>query len=136
MLFWITVIIMLFSAMLFIIAMEVLDSDVVSIASGVVSLLSAAVAITMVFVIIFNNVGINGTVAELHQQYDSLVYQAENHMYDDVFKVGKKELADQITRWNKDLARKQANQKDNWLGIFVPNIYDEFEFIPIELLGN
>ena len=104
MLFWITLIVMLFSAMLFIIAMEVLDNDIVSIASGTVSLLSAAVVLIMVVVLVYNNVGIDGTVAELHQQYDSLVYQAENHLYDGEFKVSKKELADQITSWNKDLA--------------------------------
>ena len=46
---------------------------------------------------------------------------------DDV--VGKKELYNQIQDWNTDLAYYQNIQDNFWIGIYYPNIFDEFEFI-------
>jgi hypothetical protein len=82
------------------------------------------------------HLGNDGYVASMHQRYDALVYQAENHLYDDDIHVSKKELADQIISWNEDLAQEKINQKDLWIGIFVPDIFDEFEFIDISMIGK
>lgn len=36
------------------------------------------------------------------------------------------------TLWNTDLAFKKEAQRDFWVGIFYPNIYDEIDFIEME----
>lgn len=69
--------------------------------------------------------------AEQYQmRYESLVYQYENDVYDgDDDVVGKRDLYTDIERWNSDLAYRKSIQKNLWVGIFHPDIFDQFEFI-------
>lgn len=78
------------------------------------------------------HIGVHGKIAENQRRYESLTYQYENNMYDNDNEIGKKELMNQIQKWNEDLAWYKANQKDFWIGIFIPNVYDRFEFIELE----
>ena len=64
--------------------------------------------------------------------YESLVYQYENELYENDNDVGKKELMADIEEWNADLAFYKAIQRNFWVGIFIPNIYDEFEYIELK----
>ena len=73
-------------------------------------------------------------LVEKQQEYISLVYQAENNLYENDNDYGKKELANQIQNWNQTISRRKVNQRNFWIGIFIPNIYDEFELIPMNLL--
>lgn len=68
-------------------------------------------------------------VASNHEKYESLTYQLENDLYDNDNDIGKKALYDEIREWNEDLAYYQSVQDSFWLGIFYPNVFDEFEFI-------
>ena len=85
-------------------------------------------------IVISANVGINGYVEANKQRYESLVYQAENNLYDNDNDIGKKELVNQIQEWNEDLATGKSLQHDFWLGIFYPDVYDYFDFIPMDIL--
>lgn len=97
----------------------------------------AAIILSIVVVIMsiigfVNTVGLEGKIAECDARYDSLVYQLENNLYDNDNDLGKRELYVDIQDWNEDLAWYKANQDDFWIGVFIPNIYDEFEFIELK----
>lgn len=89
-------------------------------------------AVISILVFVSSNVGIDGYIAESKARYDSLVYQYENNIYDNDNDLGKRELMTDIQDWNEDLARYRANQDDFWIGIYIPDIYDQFEFIELE----
>ena len=40
-------------------------------------------------------------------------------------------LMEDIEEWNTDLAYHKQIQRNFWVGIFYPNIYDDFEFIEL-----
>lgn len=102
----------------------------------IIGMLTICIAcLVLVFEIVFmltGNLGISGKIASFEQRYESLVFQLENNLYDNDNDFGKKELYNQIQRWNEDLARGKAMQDDIWLGVFWPDIYDDFEFIELE----
>ena len=83
----------------------------------------------MLIVVIYNNVGVEASIEANKQRYESLVYQAENNLYENDNDLGKKELVNQIQEWNENLARGKTLQDDFWVGIYIPDIYDQFEFI-------
>lgn len=99
--------------------------------TGIVTVVLAAVAILIsVFVIIGVNATLEGEVASNQQRYKSLTYQLENNLYDNDNDVGKKELYNEIREWNEDVAFGREAQDDFWIGIYIPDIFDQFEFIP------
>lgn len=73
----------------------------------------------------------DASVAKWETQYESLTYQLENNLYDNDNDIGKKELMDEIRKWNGDLAYCKEIQRNFWVGIYYPNVYDNFEFIPL-----
>lgn len=100
--------------------------------SIIMSVICAITIIVMIFVAIINNIGTTGLIASNEQRYESLVYQLENDLYDNDNDLGKKELYNQIQNWNEDLANGKQMQRDIWVGMFYPNIYDDFTYIELK----
>lgn len=105
--------------------------------SGWHLLATIAVVLTLIALLISTielaSVYINAdaSVAKWETQYESLTYQLENNLYDNDNDIGKKELMDEIREWNGNLAYCKEIQRNFWVGIYYPNIYDNFEFIPL-----
>ena len=136
MIFWITLIAFVAFLVLFIIFADSWDFEWLGILSSVLAFVAGIAAAIMLVVIIINNVGIEANIESKKQRYDSLVYQAENNLYENDNDLGKKDLVNQIQEWNEDLARGKALQDDFWVGIFYADIYDEFDFIPMTVLDG
>lgn len=88
--------------------------------------------IVSVVILAINYIGIDGYIARMNTRYETLIYQYENDIYDNDNDLGKRELMVDIQNWNEDLSSGREDQRDFWIGIYVPNIYDQFEFIELQ----
>nr|DAU55091.1 MAG TPA: hypothetical protein [Caudoviricetes sp.] len=126
MIFWIAVILTVAA-----IVLGCLFDDLFPVWLGI-GLTSFVAAVVMLIIIIANNVAPDAQIARCYAQYDSLVYQYENDVYDNDNDLGKRDLMEDIESWNKDLAYYRKVQRNFWVGIFYPNIYDRFDFIELQ----
>ena len=110
--------------------------EIVPFVSLGVYVISSIAALVMTIFIIMGNISIRANVPAMRVRYESLVYQYENNLYENDNDVGKKELMKEIQEWNAYLANGKTYQRDFWVGIFVPNVYDEFDFIEVESHGD
>lgn len=97
-----------------------------------IAFISLIASIVMLVVIIEANTNVDAYVAENQMRYEMLVYQYENDIYDNDNDLGKRDLMEDIQKWNEDLAYYREAQDDFWVGIFHPNVYDQFEFIELK----
>lgn len=92
----------------------------------------AGVVISIIFMSLIYTTA-DGMVNKNKQIYNSLTYQYENAIFDnDDDVVGKKELYNQIQDWNEDLAYYQSVQDNFWIGIYYPNVFDQFDYIDLQ----
>lgn len=89
---------------------------------GLILLTASAVAI-------INHANPAGSLARYEAQYDALVYQLENDVYDNDNDIGKKELYDQIMDWNKNVAGGQIGCHNFWVSVFYQPIWDDLQKI-------
>jgi hypothetical protein len=99
-------------------------------ATWITSVILGMVVLIMGIFIIDAHIPAEAKIEQYQMRYESLLYQYENDVYDgDDDVVGKRDLYTDIEHWNSDLAYHKRIQRDFWVGIFHPNIYDQFEFI-------
>ena len=130
MLFWLFVIIAVVSFVLILISIEK-DWDWEDV-FGFSMVLSIICIVASLCVIASNYTGIDAEIEKYNIRYEMLVYQYDNDFYNNDNEVGKYELVKSIQEWNEDLAYKKRIQRNFWIGIYYPNIYDQFEFISLE----
>ena len=124
MLFWTFVIIIIAGFVLFTYDLENLGIAISAI--GIFGIIASVVVLAI------NYIGIDGYIARMNTRYETLVYQYENDIYDNDNDLGKRELMVDIQNWNEDLSSRRESQRDFWIGIYIPNIYDQFEFIELK----
>lgn len=98
--------------------------------SEVISIVLGVVILFMTVAICIGNFGADAKAAKYKERYDSLVYQYENEIYCDDNVVY--DLLTDIREYNEDLTYHQEIQDDFWIGIFYPNIFDQFELIELD----
>ena len=130
MLFWMTIIVTILGLILFEVLFEH-DFEISCTISGVISGLAAIALLIEIVVLCVNYIGVDGYIQRMNTRHDMLVYQYENDIYNNDNDLGKRELIEDIQNWNEDLASRKENQDDAWIGIFIPDIYDQFDFIEL-----
>lgn len=132
MLFWISIV-TLIVGIISVVAYDKSDKY-----NSVIEGLSTSVLIVGVFAVIIslficgiNYVPIDGEVLAMRQEYNSLVHQYESDLYENYIDNGKRELMVDIQEWNENLAWYKSNQRGFWIGPYIPNVYDQFEFIEL-----
>ena len=68
------------------------------------------------------------------QLYESLCYQAENSIYENDNDLGKADLMQKITDWNRDLAKHRVYMHNFWISNLYYGYYDQLEFIPLDIV--
>lgn len=133
MIFWIFVIAIVIGIILFALSENCsffYSWDLFAIADICISIIVIAI---MGVIIVATHVTANGEKLANEQRYDSLIYKVETESIRDEFGIVNKEYIDEVQAWNEDVIKYKEWQRDFWIGIFIPNIYDDFETID---LGN
>lgn len=132
MLFWLVVAIFIIFIIVLVINNKIGGDcyDIINIVFELLAIVSSVVILIMTIAISLGNFGSDAEAAKYKERYESLVYQYENEIYcdDDVVY----DLLTDIREYNEDIAYHQAIQGDTWLGIFHPDIYDQFELIELD----
>lgn len=131
MLFWVFVGIFVV-ALVLVIVCYYLDCDVGVGLTEILTTMSGIAIVVSIAIMANSYIHADANVAKYQKRYESLTYQYENDFYNNDNDVGKYELVSQIEYWNTDLAYRKTIQRDFWLGIYYPNIYDQFEFIKLD----
>ena len=94
-----------------------------------IGMIVAGIAICMlVFILIFNGMK-NSIEIEYDEEYAKITYSVQNEYVHDDFNLVNKEIINDIQNWNTTIKQKQKYQKNFWIGIFYPNIFDKYELI-------
>lgn len=93
------------------------------------SAVSGVIGFIMILVIISTHTGVDAQIEKNKAKYEALIYKVESEVYRDEFGLLNKSVIDGVQDWNENLSFNKTIQDDFWLGIFYPNIYDEFETI-------
>lgn len=130
MLYWILLIIILL-LILITYQLEENNHEILCVVSCFFTIIFGLVFVILSIGMACEYVNIDGRIEEYKTEYNSLVYQYENNIYDNDNDLGKKELMNDILEWNNDLTYMQNAQDDFWIGIFFADIYDQFKTIEL-----
>lgn len=98
--------------------------------------ISGIIMVIMIVVFACAYIGVNAQVERNKERYNAITYKVESGACRDEFGLLNKEVIDEIQDWNEDVTYYKIFQKDFWVGIFVPNIYDQFETIDYTKYGR
>jgi len=101
---------------------------------AILTLLSSIAIILSLIIIGANNIESNAVKQKREQRYVGIMYKIESGIYEDDFKINDKDLVTEISEWNQDIVYYKSMQRNIWVGVFIPNIYDEFETIDYGLI--
>lgn len=98
--------------------------------------ISGIIMVIMIVVFACTYIGVNAQVERNKERYNAITYKVESGACRDEFGLLNKEVIDEIQDWNEDVTYCKNFQKDFWVGIFIPNVYDQFETIDYAKYGR
>ena len=142
MLFWLFVIILVVGVALIVVGNINWDSNKhhflyrndcdIECAGMIISVISGIVLAIMLVIICCTHFNVDAKVAANKERYTALEYKVTSGACRDEFGLLSKEVVDEVQDWNEDLVYYQNIQDNFWLGIFYPNVFDQFETIDYE----
>ena len=125
MLFWLFIILFIIGIILY----KIFEFEFLGDFGYAIIIISGLSIIISLFLIIGQYTTMNAYLEKTREQYKAITYKIESDSCRDEFGLLNKEVIDEIQEWNKDV-RFYHNIQDNfWLGIYYPNVFDEFETI-------
>ena len=103
---------------------------------GIMTIIGALVMVIMITIMSCNFIGVDARVEQSKEIYKAITYKVESGACRDEFGLLNKEVIDEIQEWNESVIYGQKMQNDFWVGIFYPNVYDQFETIDYEKYGR
>lgn len=94
-----------------------------------------AISTVMLVFIVILNCGTNGIVSSNREKHKALIYKTQTEACRDEFGIVNEDYIDEIQEWNQYIAKNKTMQRDFWFGVFVPNIFDEFQTIDLESIA-
>lgn len=98
----------------------------------IVAVISGIVIAIMIFLLCGQYMSVDAYLEKNRETYAALTYKIKSSSCRDEFGLLSKELIDKVQEWNQDVRYYQMIQRNFWVGIFYPNVYDEFETIDYE----
>lgn len=92
-------------------------------------IISGFVLLFMFIALICEYTTANAYLQQNKERYNALTYKVESEECKDEFGLLNKEIVDEIQDWNEDVVYRKEMQNNFWVGIFYPDIYDEFKTI-------
>lgn len=136
MILWIAIFCLIIGIVLISIGIKTYD-DFCTLLGITLTVLFGVVALILGPVAIAANIAPEAELAKELSKRESLIYQLDNEIYDnDDDILGKRDLYKDIETFNSDLAYNKTIQKDFWVGIFYPNIYDKIDYIKYKEIKN
>lgn len=112
------------------------NDDNIKLAGTITSVISVFAIIVMSICIIYSHTNVEANLEKDREIYNALTYKMESTTCRDEFGFLSKEVIDEVQEWNKYVRYYQSAQDDFWVGIFYPNVFDEFETIDYESYNN
>ena len=112
------------------------NDEILKLIGGIITFISGFVIAIMLVVLPCMYIGIDARVEQLKENYKAITYKVESGACRDEFGLLNKEVIDEIQSWNKSVIYNQKMQNDCWVGIFYPDVFDEFETIDYEKYGR
>jgi hypothetical protein len=128
MLFWLCIIIFVVSIILGVISSRECW-DGLEMCSILCALLTGITVLIMSIFLCVEYSTVDANIAKNEELYKAITYKVESEACKDEFGLLSKEVIDEVQEWNKDVLYYQSIQNNFWLGIFYPDVFDQFETI-------
>ena len=112
------------------------NDDTLKLIGGITTFISGFIMIIMITILCCMYIGIDARVEQSKETFDAITYKVESGACRDEFGLLNKEVIDEIQSWNESVIYNQKMQNDFWVGVFYPNVYDQFETIDYEKYGR
>ena len=112
------------------------NDDILRFIGGITTFISGFIMAILITILCCMYIGIDARVEQSKETFDAITYKVESGACRDEFGLLNKEVIDEIQSWNESIIYNQKMQNDFWVGVFYPDVYDQFETIDYEKYGQ